>query len=254
MPNDQDDAIARRFAAIAYTTHDDSDWLDVRRRARGVRPRRRRLWIAAGAAATAALFAASASALVFGNRVLGIIVGDPAPPEVRDVVSRVDQGAPPGMAPGVEAEETRQLMGIALSNGDRAVLWIAPTRSGELCTYVQRMSSEPSGGPGCGSAPVSDAPIMWTLQGPGENEDPVVLLYGRTRVEGLSRLRLTFEDGSKRDLLTNQGFFLTEIPRGHQMPGRRPSGLVAYTASGEIAATARIVAGFGVYPGSKDRP
>jgi hypothetical protein len=186
--------------------------------------------------------------------VLGLFTGEPAPPAVKEAVARVDRDAPPGMSPNVAAGQTRELMQLNLSNGETAVLWVAPTRSGGLCVYVQRSNEPVKDGPGCEPARTSEPPISWTLQGPAEGAAPIVLLFGRVSLSDAAQVELVFEDGRSMPAAIDRGFFLVEIPSSQHSVGHRVALLRARDAAGRVVATSRVVAGFGIYPGDESRP
>lgn len=230
-----DSLISQRVGAYASTV-DDSDWLDVERRAaeRAPSARRRFRVVAIAAALVAGLGVLAAPGWGVGYDVVDLFTGDPAPAEVQQAVHGADVGAPEGMAPGIDASKTRKLLAIPLADGRQATLWVAPTRSGDLCVYVQRGSL--AGGPGCGpSAPPVDQ-VKWGFQGRGEYDD-TFLLHGRVP-NGTSSLALRFEDGATADISLVKGFFLYQIPSNHLARGARPSAFTAYDSSGnEIAQT-----------------
>ena len=89
------DPLRDRFAALA-DLRDDSDWLDVRRRARSA-TRRRAL---VGAAVAAAVLLLAAPALGLHRVVVSFFEGEPAPQRVQVDFARQELGAPTGMAPG----------------------------------------------------------------------------------------------------------------------------------------------------------
>jgi hypothetical protein len=128
------DVVARRFEAAA-NPHDDSNWDEVRRRARRG-PTRRVVLLAAAVAAVAV--AAPASGL--HEPILDFFAGEPAPERVRRDFETFDSGAPRGMAPGVIPGQSRRILTARLSDGAHT-LWVAPTEAGGFCTYWSGMTA-----------------------------------------------------------------------------------------------------------------
>lgn len=225
--------LRERFLLLANPV-DDSDWLEVRRRAR-VGKRRRPLWISIAAviAGTAVLLATPA----FGLR--GRIVqlfeeGEPAPePVVLDFAS-IDVGAPRGMAPGVLSGEARHVADFELSNGRPMTLWVAPTRAGGFCMVWEESTGGclPEGGPRI-SPSIVDA--------------PPVRIEGSVRAEPGSALQLEFQDGEVLGLPVvwvsppiDAGFFLYEVPPPRREDGRLPWALVLRDSDGGVVARLRL--------------
>jgi hypothetical protein len=128
------DVLERRFQAIA-NSRDDSDWRQVRRRAR--RRPSARLAVALAAALTVVAVAAPASGL--HEPILDFFAGERATERVLPTFASMDAGAPPGMATGVAAGETRRVTTVRLSDGVHE-LWVAPTRAGGFCTLWTKMT------------------------------------------------------------------------------------------------------------------
>lgn len=242
--------ISQRVSAYASTA-DDSDWLDVQWRAQRLRPNRRRLrTVAIGATLLLAIGLFAAPGWGLGSSVVDLFTGEPAPPDIQEIASGTGvRGAPDG----VVGEKTTKVMSIALSNGQPATLWVAPSNSGEVCLLLLR--SAPLGRAKCGPSAAPTGGIEWDIRSRGEFDDDTVLMLGRVP-DKAERLVLAYGDGTTTDLALTKGFFLSEIPFAHHAPGARPSALTAYDSSdGEIARTELPLQDqvFGVY-NSADRP
>jgi hypothetical protein len=120
------DELTLRFAALA-DQHDDSDWLDVRRRA-GLRRSRAR--IVPLAAALVALVVGSA--FVYYRDAVDFFAAEKAPREYVEFIESFSVAAPPGMDPQAIAEETRRIE-LAGPSGSSATLFLAPTKAGGFC-------------------------------------------------------------------------------------------------------------------------
>lgn len=248
MSDTLDVMLKQRFDAV-FDSSEGADWSDVERRARALRrtplPKQRRLVLAA-AAAVAVVVIGGGVALAVGEGFFDLFSGEPAPRPVEDVVAQVDQGAPPALAPGVQAGETTELLRVQTSAGV-VTLWIAPTRTGGHCLYVQR-GADPRPGAGCfESTPSPSNPIVWSLQGPSENEAPMVLLFGEVAPD-VAALAIEFADGSTASIPLEKGFYLIEVPSTHYAPQSRPERLVARGSDGKVIASVAIQSGYGIYP------
>jgi hypothetical protein len=232
------DLLEERLQALA-NLNDDSDWGAVRR----ARRRPLTLALAAGALVLAGIVGVGA-ALGLYRDVLPFELLAPAPAPVVRSFSGLDVAAPPGMAPGVIARETRKVVELRLSTGKNWILWVAPTRSGGFCM--------PSG---CDRDRVLAFAPGLTVPGPisptGEILAPPVIFEGDTLIHGASTLRVEFEDGtSARAALVwvsapiDAGFFVYEVPQAHWAAGHRPIALVLEDAEGnELARNTTIARG-----------
>lgn len=239
------DDLLRERVQRAFDADDDSDWHDVVRRARRRRPSpvRRPVFAVALMGLIAITFL-----IVPGpglGYLRGLFGGEPAPPSIEEVMAGADQGAPENLAPGVEAEQTHKLIQIRTSDGRPTILWVAPSQSGGICTYVQR-GRRLAGGPGCREQTLPEtAPINWLLQG-STPSDRVVLLSGSVS-DRIRQLVVSYDDGTTDSIELTQGFFLYEILPERLRTGHQPISLIGYDSSG--AEVGRIaLAGVGIYP------
>jgi hypothetical protein len=216
--------------------------LDVRYHARNVSPSRfRRVPIASAAVALAVAVVAAGVLAAPGwglaSKILDLFNGDPATPDVQQAIHQSDVGAPPGMAPGIEADKTHKLVAIQLADGRQETFWVAPSRSGGVCIYLQRGATA-SPGAGCGPAEPPPGRILWGLQGRTEH-DTAVVLYGQVP-QGVASLALTYSDGTVSRLPLTKGFFLYEIPASHFAQGKRPFLLVGENQNGDEVTRASV--------------
>jgi hypothetical protein len=218
----------------------EPDWDGVRRAAR--RLTRRREAARAGMCVVAAALAVTVATPAFGLR--GELVqlfssGEPAPAPVVKGFAELDVAAPHGMATGVVAEETREVMRVRLSTGKVAVLWVAPTHSGGFCMTLS------SGAGGCDRDRLGRFSPALSIPGPISPEGVIlqapVLFSGHTFVCGAARLKVRFEDGrvGQTQVLwvskpIDAGFFIYEVPKAQWEPGHRPAAFVLEGAGGEI--------------------
>lgn len=244
--NDVLDDMLRERAQRAFDAEDDSDWHEVLSRAGVQRQRPGRSVVAVAFASLTAIAFLIAPGPGLGY-LRGLFGGEPAPPDVKERVASADDGAPANLAPGIDADQTRRLIEIQMSDGRRATLWVAPAKSGDICSYVQR-GPHVSGGPGCRAATLPDtAPIDWLLQG-ATASDQVVLLSGSVS-DRINRLSIHYEDGLTSDIELTQQFFLIEISRLYLRAGHHPTSLVGYGLEG--AEVGRVtLTGVGIYPPS----
>jgi hypothetical protein len=209
------DIVERRFQAVAKL-HDDSSWDEVRRRARRGPPRRVAL-LAAAAAAVAV--AAPASGL--HEPIIDFFAGERATDRVLPNFAYMDVGAPPGMATGVIAGETRRVVTVRLSDGAHE-LWVAPTHAGGFCELWTGMSG------GCDR--LGTVPLSVTYGGA-----PFVVT-GHADADYVHSVEARYADGTTEPVdldwvgaPINAGFFAYEPDRG-----RVPDELVGLGANGDI--------------------
>lgn len=208
-----DPLLADRFAALA-STHDDSDWLDVRRRA-GIR--RSRSWLALPLAAVVAAIAVG-SALALYRDSIDFWSAAPAPERAvvnfREIRSRADAGFGPKVIPG----EARQITTFDI-HGEPRPLVVAPTEEGGFCSLLYHMG-------GCGR-------VMWTQApfGAGWLESEhggADWISGSFLDPEIQRLELEYEDGVRAlvplvwvTAPIDAGFFAVDVPPEHEAEGHR---------------------------------
>jgi hypothetical protein len=239
------DPLVERFSVLANSV-DDSDWLDVRRRA-GVEKRRRPFWVVIAVVLTViAVLLATPAAGLRGRIVQLFEENEPAPTRVVRAFETFDLGVPANMrAPGVIAGQTRLVLRLAVPPDREAVLWVAPTKRGSFCKMVavrQVGTGGGGGGGGCVSPEFPFSPGM-AIPGPwstsGEILRPPVLLYGSVQLEAAVALEVRYADEARVQVpLTwvskpiDAAFFVYSIPRAHWAEGHRPSALVVLDAEG----------------------
>jgi hypothetical protein len=168
------DPLAARFAALADPL-DDADWLDVRRRA-GHRRVRARVALPLAAALVALVLG---SAFAYYRDVVDFFGAEKAPRRAVADFESLDVGAPPGMAPGAIASETRRIDVPGL-NSTRRVVFVAPTKAGGFC-FVFR---EEVGGCNDGTAPLGHSLSARSI-------------WGHTDPHYVASVELHFADGSE---------------------------------------------------------
>jgi hypothetical protein len=218
--------LAERFSSLANST-DDSDWLEVRRLASPRRSRTRGFRAAVLAAALAAVIALATPAFGLGGKLVRLFSsGEPAPTEIQRSFANLDLGAPPGMAPGVIAEQTRK---IVLPTG--VSLWIAPTKAGGFCSFVT------GGGGGCDAERTLEFAPSLSIAGPitpdGVIRGGPVLIHGSTTLVDAASVEIRFDDGDSTTVPVvwvaapiDAGFFGYDVPASRWVVGHRPTELV----------------------------
>jgi hypothetical protein len=221
-------ALALRLNA-AFRRQNGADWTDVLSRSTRARRRRRGIYGAVLLAALVVIGVASAYAL--GHPIVDFNTAEKGSTKIVDDFGSMDIGAPPGMAPGVRAEQARRIPGLYL-NGKKFNFWVAPTKKGGFCeisgciadrrTLVGHIAVTVSGNKG-------NTGVAWI------NGD---FIDGRGE-----RLELSYADGSRDEIPfvwvnapINAGFFVFGIPKEHQVPARRPVTIALFDGEGTTLA------------------
>jgi hypothetical protein len=226
------DELGERFASLSHPP-DDPDWLEVGRLARRERRRRLRPRLVLAVAAAVAAVVASAPAFGVGGKLVRIFEsGEPAPAPIERSFAALDAGAPPGLATGVVASQTRKI----LLPGNVA-LWLAPTSRGGFCLFIEG---------GGGQCDVARALRFWPTFSIGGDfsrkgviENGPVLIDGSTTLDDAASVEVQFEDGSSVTVPVvwvsapiDAGFFGYEVPAAHLRVGARPTLLILRDANG----------------------
>ena len=241
-----------RFAGVMCAVDDlGLDWSDVEARADaitlrtnlvGQRPKQR--WrprkvvlIVAGLLMGALV---AAPALGLPERVVELLFSDaePAPARTELAFSTLDRSAPPGLETGVIPGTARKGFEVALPQGARATLWVAPTAKGGHCQMLQLVDAEgrPRGasGPGCDDR-ANATGVGLTVPGPitprGIELGPVVVDGHTTLVDANSAI-IRFEDKTEALIPLvwisdpiDAGFFLYGVPPANWKRGHLPTQL-----------------------------
>jgi hypothetical protein len=183
---------------------------------------------------------------------LPFFAGDSAPaPVVKDFAS-LGVGAPPGMDPGVLADQTRKVTTVHARDGAHT-LWVAPTAQGGLCL---EWTHESGGCDKLGTVPLS---TTWATSGPASARRggaPTPSLQAVTRVVGFVHhkyavtVEIRFQDGDTvRPALVwvsppiDAGFFFYDVPEAKQRPGHGVTSVVALDAEGRVVTQESLVPG-----------
>jgi hypothetical protein len=215
------------------------DWSDVVRRVATQAPRVRRM-LSRPLVLFAALAAAAILTAVGYAVVKYVIVGSPAPQAVKDrltlldtvkgeLIPKVHRGS------GVEVDKTRAAAVIQASTGP-VYLWVAPTRSGGYCRFVQIVGIESrDGGPnlsgGC-TSPKQKVDV--DISGSRVRERWLRLVVGHAAAPART-VRIRFASGARHSFtLSRNGFLLAEVKA--QDPIRE---ITVLSASGRVLSTQR---------------
>jgi hypothetical protein len=224
------DELGERLANLRHP-EEDPDWLEVRRLAR--RERRLRPRFAFAVAAVVAAVVAAAPAFGLGGKLVRIFESaEPAPAPIERSFASLDAGAPPGLATGVVASQTRK---IVLPGN--VALWLAPTSKGGFCLFVEG---------GGGQCDTTRALTFWPtfsiggdLSHQGVIENGPVMIDGSTTLSDAASVEVQFEDGSSVTIPVvwvsppiDAGFFGYEVPAAHLRVGVRPTLLILRDAYG----------------------
>jgi hypothetical protein len=186
MTDASDRLFAERFAALA-DPHDDSDWLDVRRRA-GCSRKRRRAWVVVPlAAALTALVVGSA--LAYYGDVVDFVGAEKAPQKDVTLFEELSVGAPPGMDPQAIGSEARRIETTTLT-GEREAVFVAPTKAGGYCAHW-----EGSGGGGCDKLGTTPLSVGWWMNGRRASKPASAGIALSVNARYVASIELRFSDG-----------------------------------------------------------
>jgi hypothetical protein len=227
MTEASDRLLAERFAALASPL-DDSDWLDVRRRARA---RRSRAWLAMPLAAVVAAIAVG-SALALYRDSIDFWSAPPAPErivvEYEELRARGKAGLL-GFGANVMPGEARRVAFFEL-DGEERPLFVVPTEDGGFCSRLHFIGTCTRTGPreptlGAGGLQSKHGGLDW--------------ISGRFLDERIRRLELRYLDGTAVPIPfvwvtepIDAGFYAHDVPDEHEHPDRRPAVIVAFDEDG----------------------
>jgi hypothetical protein len=162
----------------------------------------------------------------------GLFSGPPAPPAVKQAL-RPTGHQPAWLSSEILAGQARELVRTPIAKGD-LVLWIAPTRDGNLCLALQH-PGERRLSPACIRPNEPTGQIGYAVDNAGgEPDGTYYAVWGRVP-PGTARLALSFSDGSSEPVALTRGYFIAPIGE------RTPTLLVARDGSGAVRARQRIV-------------
>lgn len=228
------DLLAERFSALANQL-DDSDWREVRQRARTVR---RQLLVIPIAATIAVVAVGSAFALYRGF--VDFLSAEPAPERVQldfELLRKhtADTSARFGGPAFTPQGPAREVMRAEI-DGEARALWVVPTREGGFC---YRLGSAMS----CvtpdiqGREPV-DFGGQATADGAG-----LAWLFGYVSDDAVQKVELLYQDGARVPVPfvwvstpINGGFYAYDVPRQHEQPGRLPMAVIGSDDDGSAVA------------------
>ena len=229
MNDPPNEFLAARFAAVANPL-DDSDWLDVRRRAES---RRRHRWLTLPLAAAVGVLLVG-SALAFYGRVVDFLSAEPAPERIViefDKLGAVVRGA--GLGPNVISSEARKITSLVV-DGEPRPLYVAPTSDGGFCWQWHFVGK-------CGRIR-PDEPSVGTGWLEGEHGG-ARLVFGHVLDSSIQRLELEYEDGLRTDIPLvwvtapiDAGFYQFEVPPEHLLVGHRTALIRALDEGGNEVA------------------
>jgi hypothetical protein len=212
------------------------DWDDVLARSSLRRTHGRRLLVVGVAAALVVVVAAPALAYLLGwigRRDVAFSHAKPAPNIVKKRFYDLGLGAPPRFAFHVQAGRAREV-GTFTIHGHPRKLWVAPTRGGGFCFFLEQSFG------GCQRAQDRRRfPLSVSWMGATPRTDAPGSVGGTISSARAARLELVYEDGSRVDIPfvfvskpIGAGFFSYDVKRAHWTRGHRARALLALDARG----------------------
>jgi hypothetical protein len=239
---DFDEELRQRFAALVAA--DGGDWGDVVRRAR----RKRMLPVAAVVAVFLVAVALATAASGLERVVIDWFETEQAAPRTELAFSTLDEGAPPGLETRVIPGTARKAFDVALPEGMRATVWLAPTAGGGFCELMKFFDADGSSrgavGPGCDDRRGATG-FGFAIPGPisrdGVIERGPVVIDGRATISDAAASIIRFQDGREVEIpLTwvskpiDAGFFVYGVPPANWKPGRQPVELRYIDVQGNV--------------------
>lgn len=232
---EQPDLLAERCAALTNQL-DDSDWLDVRRRARTMSRR----WLLIPVAAAIAVIAAS-SAFALYRQVVDFFSAEPAPERIQvdfdflrehTAEASAKFGGPRFTTDG----PAREVMRFQI-DGEARPLWVVPTREGGFCYRLHF----------AGSCATPDVRERMGFGGGGglatRHGDGFNWLLGHVSEQSVQDVELLYQDGERVRLPfvwvsppINAGFYAYDVPEQHEEPGRLTVALIGRDEDGNAVA------------------
>jgi len=222
---DHEFLMASRFAALA--TRDSGDWMDVRRRARVTH--RRRVTLVLVAMIVAVVLATPAFGI--GGRLLNLIEGTPAPPDVQTSFATSSEGFKQMLDHAQEAGEklndqyspviasdARGLFAIE-SAGGPIYLWAAPTEDGRQCWLIQEGTDFASGRPfGLTSCDPSDPATAMSPEPLWSAERPSVeIVHVRLYDDAITRVEVELDGAPTAALPLVAGHAFGTVPKDERI-------------------------------------
>jgi len=176
-----------------------------------------------------------------------VFVGKPAPPAVKKEFSRMNEPTRGLLLPerhrppGVLGARARAAAVIEASTGP-VYLWVAPTRSGGYCEFLEIVGNgRPDGrGNGGGNCTPKDNRLYATHRGTRVRGRFVQFVHGQTP-RAARRVELRFPNGTVKKVPVRRRFFLAEIPG--RIPPAGQAGprftVVALTSDGRVVGRQR---------------
>jgi hypothetical protein len=161
------------------------------------------------------------SAFGWPARVYDVIVGEPAPPRVKDAFALRNEGRErvlpifrQNASSDTIVERAHGVLGIETSVGP-VILWAAPTSGGGLCWIIEIVRLRSPGLSGCSPGPWRESVVFTSGIGRDRVGDAYLdLLHGRARPD-VASVEILYADGESETVPVLEGFFLHE-PR--EMP------------------------------------
>jgi hypothetical protein len=227
MTDVSDRLVAERFAALP-SPPDDSDWLDVRRRAGA---RRSRTWLAMPLAAVVAVIAVGSALALYRDSI--DFWSAPAAPErivveYEEMRHRASVGL--GFGANVIPGEARRVAFFEL-DGEPRPLFVVPTEDGGFCSRLHLTGT-------CGRTELSRA--AFGSGGLGSEHGGLDWISGHFLDPDIRRLELEYLDGTTVPVPfvwvtapIAAGFYAYDVPPEHEALDRRAAFVLAFDEDGD---------------------
>jgi hypothetical protein len=207
----------------AFVRADEPDWSGVRKPSRGRSPRRMSAFALAG---LIAVLAFGSQAFGVGPQLASLFDSKPPPP-----VKRAFSGG--GFLRGIDKSSISLVAAARTRDGRSLRLWRARKSGGQACELITIAGHATA--IGCGPARPGTIGVLLETSDIKPHLIQASAFIAGIAPPGTRRVRLIFEDGTRRDVVTRIGAWLTEIPWAQRRYGHSLVRVQTIDASGAVS-------------------
>ncbi len=207
----------------AFVCADEPDWPGVGKPSRRRSPRRVSAFALTG---LIAVLAFGSQAFGIGPQLASLFDSKPPPP-----VQRAFSGG--GFVRGIDKSSIRLVAAASTRDGRSLRLWRARKSGGQACELITIAGRATA--MACGPARPGTVGVLLETSDIKPHLIHASAFIAGIAPPGTSRVRLTFEDGTQRDVVTRNGAWLTEIPWAQRRYGHSLVRIQTIDATGTVS-------------------